>query len=130
VVFIAIISYFPSVMQVLDSPNREAVEPVVVVRGIDTTRIEVQVVAVSRRVQRRRPVVAVRAAVVETRTVPVARGGEEKPTKPQCSVITCHDRRVESVCLSVMKQHAVFHFSNRPKSAGRITFEFAEQGSR
>ena len=74
---------FPSVMQVLDSPNREAVEPVVVVRGIDTTRIEVQVVAVSRRVQRRRPVVAVRAVVVETRTVPVARGREEEPTKPQ-----------------------------------------------
>ena len=70
-------------LQVLDSPNREAVEPVVVVRGIDATRIEVQVVAVSRRVQRRRPVVAVRAVVVETRTVPVARGREEEPTKPQ-----------------------------------------------
>lgn len=68
--------------KLLDSPNREAVEPVEVARGKDTTRIEVQVVAVSRRVQRRRPVVAVRAVVVETRTVPVARGREEEPTKP------------------------------------------------
>ena len=63
--------------KLLDSPNREAVEPADVVRGIDTTRIEVQEVAVSRRFQRRRPVVAARAVAVETRTVPVARGGEE-----------------------------------------------------
>ena len=64
-------------MQVLDSPNREAVEPVVVVRGIDIRTIEVQVVAVSSRVQRGRPVVAVRASVVQARPVPVAGGGEE-----------------------------------------------------
>lgn len=61
----------------LDSPNREAVEPGAAVRGIDTFRTEVQVVAVSRRVQRRRPVAAARASAVETRTVPVARGREE-----------------------------------------------------
>jgi hypothetical protein len=35
-------------VQVLDSPNREAVEAVVVVRGIDTATIEVQVVTVRR----------------------------------------------------------------------------------
>ena len=32
--------------QVLNSPNGKTVEAIVVVRGIDTTRIEVQVVAV------------------------------------------------------------------------------------
>ena len=37
-----------SPVQVLDSPNREAVEAVVVVRGIDTATIEVQVVTVRR----------------------------------------------------------------------------------
>ena len=99
-------------MQVLDSPNREAGVPVVVVRGTNTTRIEVQVVAVSRRVQRSRPVVAVRASVVKARPVPVARGGEECVNKTaKCSVITCHDNNVESVCLSVAKQQYVFHFS-------------------
>ena len=66
-----------SVGKLLDSPNREAVEPVVVARGIDTTRIEVQVVAVGSRVQRGRPVEADRASVVEPRPVPVARGREE-----------------------------------------------------
>ena len=66
-------------MQVLDSPNREAVVPVVVVRGINTTRIEVQVVAVSRRVQRSRPVVAARAGVAEVR-VAAAAGGRKKNT--------------------------------------------------
>ena len=84
-------------MQVLDSPNREAVEPVVVVRGIDTTRIEVQVVAVGRRVQRGRPVVAVRASIVETRPVPVARGWEENaPTKTAGVGYHLYDVPVES----------------------------------
>jgi len=39
-------------VQVLDSPNREAVEAVVVVRGIDTATIEVQVVTVRRGMER------------------------------------------------------------------------------
>ena len=38
--------------KLLDCPNREAVEPEADVRGINTTRIEVQVVAVGLRVQR------------------------------------------------------------------------------
>ena len=63
--------------KLLNSPNGKTVEAIVVVRGIDTTRIEVQVVAVGSRVQRGRPVVAVRASVVQARPVPVAGGGEE-----------------------------------------------------
>jgi hypothetical protein len=91
-VFIVIISRIPDIVQVLDCSNREAVEPVVVVRGIDTTRIEVQVVAVGLRVQRGRPVVAVRAPVVQASPVPVARGWEkDAPTKPH--VIGYHLQR-------------------------------------
>ena len=109
----------------LDSPNREAVEPVVVVRGIDTTRIEVQVVAVGRRVQRGRPVVAVRASVVETRPVPVARGGEEmRQQKPQGSAITY--TTCQWSLYYTLKPLAVFHFSRRPLPEGRIAYEFAE----
>ena len=63
--------------RVLHRPDREAVEPIVVVGWIDSRRIEVQVVAVRLRVERRAPVVPVRASVVEPRTVAVARGGEE-----------------------------------------------------
>ena len=84
--------------QVLNRPNREAVEPIVVVRGIDVRTIEVQVVAVSRRVQRGRPVVAVRASVVQTRPVPVARGGEENaPTKTAGVGYHLYDVSVESL---------------------------------
>ena len=78
--------------KLLDSPNREAEEPAVAVRGTDTTRTEAQVVAVSRRVQRRRPVVAVRAVAVETRTAPVARGGEDNrvAVNARSEATTCH----------------------------------------
>ena len=61
----------------LNSPHSETVEAVVVVLRIDTTRIEVQVVAVGSRVQRGTPIVAVRASVVQARPVPVAGGREE-----------------------------------------------------
>ena len=63
--------------RVLHRPDREAVEPIVVVGWINSRRIEVQIVTVRLRVERRRPVVPVRASVVETRPVAVARGGEE-----------------------------------------------------
>ena len=63
--------------RVLHRPDREPVEPIVVVGWIDCRRIEVQVLTVRLRVERRTPVVPVRASVVEPRTVTVARGGEE-----------------------------------------------------
>lgn len=63
--------------RVLHRPDREAVEPIVVVGWIDSRRIEVQVVTVRLRVERRTPVVPVRASVVEPRTATVARGREE-----------------------------------------------------
>ena len=60
----------------LHCPDGEPVEPIVVVGWIDSCRIEVQVVTVRLRVERRTPVVPVRASVVEPRTVTVARGRE------------------------------------------------------
>ena len=61
----------------LDSPNREAVEAIVVARWIDSFRIEVQVVTVGLRVERRAPVVAARTSAAQARAVPVASGREE-----------------------------------------------------
>lgn len=64
----------------LHRPDTKAVEAIVVVGGIDSSAIEVQVVAVRLRVERRTPVVAVGAPVVETRPVAVARRGEVRQT--------------------------------------------------
>ena len=50
----------------------KAVEPVIVVLRIDTSRIEVQIPAVSLGVERATPVVTVPACVVPRRTVAVA----------------------------------------------------------
>ena len=66
----------------LHRPDREPVEPIVVVGWIDPSTIEVQVVAVRLRVERRAPVVAVGASVVQARTVAVARGGEDLSPLP------------------------------------------------
>ena len=71
--------------RVLHRPDRESVEPIVVVGWIDSRRIEVQIVAVRLRVERRAPVVPVRASVVEPRTVAVARGGEDTHVVNLCS---------------------------------------------
>ena len=71
--------------RVLHRPDREAVEPIVVVGWIDSRRIEVQIVAVRLRVERRAPVGPVRASVVEPRTVAVARGGEDAQVVTSCS---------------------------------------------
>ena len=65
----------------LHRPDGESVEPIVVVGWINSRRIEVQIVTVRLRVKRRRPVVPVRASVVEPRTVTVARGREEYTTQ-------------------------------------------------
>ena len=64
----------------LHRPDTKAVEAIVVVGGIDSSAIEVQVVSVRLRVERRTPVVAVGAPVVETRPVAVARRGEVRQT--------------------------------------------------
>lgn len=56
----------------LNRPAREAVEPVVGVLRVDTTRVEVQVPAIRGGVERRSPVVAVRPAVVPGRAIAVA----------------------------------------------------------
>ena len=66
----------------LHRPDREPVEPIVVVGWIDPSTIEVQIVAVRLRVERRAPVVAVGASVVQARTVAVARGGEDLSPLP------------------------------------------------
>ena len=76
-------------MQVLDSPNREAVEAIVGVRWIDSFRIEVQVVTVGLRVERRAPVVAARPSEAQARAVPVASGREENAIF--LSVASCYD---------------------------------------
>ena len=56
----------------LHRPAGEAVEPVVVVLRVDSSRVEVQVPAVRLRVETARPVVAVRTTVVPRLAVAVA----------------------------------------------------------
>ena len=51
----------------LNSPHRKTIAPVVIVLRIDIGRIEVQVVGIRSRVERGRPIVAVRPTVVERR---------------------------------------------------------------
>ena len=48
----------------LNRTHREPVVPIVVVLRIDTTRVEVQIPGITSRVERTRPVVAIRAAIV------------------------------------------------------------------
>ena len=68
--------------------NALTVVAVVVVR-IDVSIVEVQVPRVVRvvRVERRRPVVAVRTLIVETRFVAVARRRQEKPRENDSPLI-------------------------------------------
>lgn len=68
--------------------DRVAVVAVVVVR-IDVSIVEVQVPRVVRvvRIERRRPVVAVRTLIVETRFVAVARRRQEKPRENDSPLI-------------------------------------------
>ena len=64
----------------LHCPASEAVEPIVVVLRIHSTAVEVQVPAVRLRVERTRPVVAVRATVVPRLAIAVAGAGAFSPT--------------------------------------------------
>ena len=103
----------------LDSPNREAVEPIVVVGWIDSSRIEVQIVTVGLRVERRAPEAAVRTSAVQARAVPEARGREENATF--LSVASCYD-----VSDGIMRsRRASFLFPALALSAaeGRATYE-------
>ena len=61
----------------LNRANRATVTPVVVVLRVHVRTIEVQVVGVRGRVVGTRPIVAVRAAIVERRTIVVAGRGHE-----------------------------------------------------
>ena len=63
----------------LHRPDRETVVPIVVVLRIDSATVEVQVPSVTGTVPRRRPIVAVRAAIVAGRAIAVARAREEQP---------------------------------------------------
>ena len=63
----------------LHRPDSETVVPIVVVLRIDTATVEVQVPSVTGTVPRRRPVVAVRAAIVAGRAIAVARAREKQP---------------------------------------------------
>ena len=56
----------------LNRAHGEAVEPIVVVLRIDTATVKVQVPAIRLRVERARPVVTVRPAIVPRRTIAVA----------------------------------------------------------
>lgn len=105
-------------MQVLNGPNGEPVEAIVVVRRINPIRIEVQVVTVGRGVKRRAPVVAVRAVVVETSPVPVASGGH-----PVGAVVSSL-RLKGGICLYA-KPSLIFTFSRVIADEGRTTYELA-----
>ena len=63
----------------LDRPHTVSVCPIVVVLRVHVARVEVQVPRVVRTVRDSRPIVAVRAHVVEraTAVVAIARSGEE-----------------------------------------------------
>ena len=62
----------------LDGTDRKTVEPIVVVLRIHASRVEVQVPPVGCGVERRRPIVAVRATVVPRRAIAVAGAREEE----------------------------------------------------
>ena len=62
----------------LNRAHGEPVVPIVVVLRIHATTVEVQVPSIAGRVERRRPVVAVGAAIVPTRTIAVARASKEE----------------------------------------------------
>ena len=62
----------------LNRAHGEPVVPIVVVLRIHTTTVEVQVVCVAGRIERRRPVVTVGTAIVPTRTIAVARASKEE----------------------------------------------------
>ena len=62
----------------LNRANSEAVETVVVVLRIHATRIEVQIAAIRGGIERRRPVVTVRATIVPRRAITVAGAREEQ----------------------------------------------------
>ena len=65
----------------LNRPDRKAESAFVVVLRIDFRGIEVQVVGIGSRVEPRRPVVPVRATVVERRTIVVPGSREESEKK-------------------------------------------------
>ena len=87
----------------LNRPDSEPVVPIVVVLRIDTTTVEVQVASIAGRVERRRPVVAVRTAIVPTRTIAVARA-----SKKELSVTALHDHQKG---LHTAKPFSIFDFS-------------------
>ena len=93
----------------LNRPDRKAVPAIVVVLRIDIRAIEVQVVGIGSRVEPGRPVVPVRATVVERRTIVVPGSREENPI---CSaVVTCYDQVMESG----WKPSGVLTFSHGPR---------------
>jgi len=102
---------------VLNRPDRKAVPAIVVVLRIDIRGIEVQVVGIGSRVEPRRPVVPVRATVVERRTIVVPGSREENPI---CSaVVTCYDQVMESGSEAIR----CLDFFPWPTATGRTTYE-------
>ena len=86
----------------LNRAHSEPVVPIVVVLRIDATTVEVQVVGIPSRVERGRPVVAVRTAIVPTRTIAVARASKE-----ELSATTLHEYQKGS-----KKPSGIFNFSS------------------
>ena len=104
--------------RVLNSPNRVTVVPIVVVLRIHRRTIEVQVVRVGGGDPRRRPVVAVRAAIVQRRAVAVASRREEHILV--FSVTAYH----ECTAGRLASEPSRFFSFSCPKT-GRVTSEFA-----
>ncbi len=100
----------------LNRPDRKAVPAIVVVLRIDIRGIEVQVVGIGSRVEPRRPVVPVRATVVERRTIVVAGSREESESS---AVVTCYDQVMESEAEAVR----CLDFFPWPTATGRTTYE-------
>ena len=71
----------------LNRSGGEAVKAVVVVLRVDATTVEVQVPTVRGGVERRRPVVSVRAAVVPRRAIAVAAAREENCRLFPCTTV-------------------------------------------
>ena len=70
----------------LHRPDRETVVPIVVVLRIDSATVEVQVPSVTGTIPCRRPVVAVRTAIVAGSPIAVTGAGEEEPPKEYLSL--------------------------------------------
>ena len=109
----------------LHCPDCETVVPIVVVLRIDSSAVEVQVPSVAGTIERRRPVVAVRTAIVARRACSVAGSGEYLLLPEASGQVYKKMRRLSPIRhrgRTIGATSCLFFFSPSTK-ARRITYE-------